>query len=275
VQPPAGRTGAAPGAPIALESVANLRDVGGWRTGEGEVVRPGVLYRAAGLGRATDADVASLAGLGIGTVFDLRTAGERVAQPDRLPPSSSLVVADVLGDHLDSVPAHMFSLLADPVRATEELSGGRAEALLMQAYEQIVTLPSAHAAFASLYRHLAVSGPAVLVHCTTGKDRTGWAAAALLLLLGVPEEDVMAEYLLTNEQLLPALAPMFTAFAEAGGDPAVLLPVLGVRSEYLRLALDLVVAAHGSLDGYFRGALGLEEQVMTDLRSRLLLGASR
>ena len=258
-----------------MASVANLRDIGGWPTRDGEVVRPGVLYRAAGLSRATDDDVAALAGLGIGTVFDLRTTGERAAQPDRLPPTAALVVADVLGEHLDSVPAHMFGLLADPVRATEELSGGRAEALLMQAYEQIVTLPSAHAAFACLYRHLALAGPPVLVHCTTGKDRTGWAAAALLLHLGVAEEDVMAEYLLTNEQLLPALSPLFTAFAEAGGDPAVLGPVLGVRPEYLGRALDLVVEGHGSLEGYFRDALGLEDQVLADLRSRLLVGGSR
>lgn len=262
---------AGPGAGIALQSVANLRDLGGWRTGDGTVVRPGRLYRSAGLWHATDADVARLGRLGIATVFDLRTAGERSTQPDRLPDTATLVVADVLGDAEDSVPAHMFDLLSDPIRATVALADGRAEALLTRAYEQIVTLPSAHAAFASLYRHLAGGGEwPVLVHCTTGKDRTGWAAAALLLLLGVPEQEVMAEYLLTNEQLLPALSPLFTAFAEGGGDPAVLHPVLGVREQYLHRALELVESEHGGLERYFHDALGLGEDEQDALRSRLL-----
>jgi protein-tyrosine phosphatase len=262
---------AGPGTAIPLESVANLRDLGGWHTARGEAVRAGLLYRSAGLGYATDGDVAALGRLGIRTVFDLRTAGERAAQPDRLPARARPVVADVLGDVEDSVPAHMFGLLEDPVRATAALADGRAEALLTRAYEQFVTLPGAHAAFAHLFRHLAEDGAPVLVHCTTGKDRTGWAAAALLLLLGVPEQEVMAEYLLTNEQLLPALSPMFTAFADAGGDPAVLHPVLGVRAEYLNHALHLVREQHGSIEGYFTGALGLGEASLAALRGRFLV----
>jgi protein-tyrosine phosphatase len=251
--------------------VANLRDLGGWRTRDGAEVRGGRLFRSAGLGFATEGDVAELGRLGIRTVVDLRTAGERTAQPDRLPDAARVVVADVLADFADSLPAHMYDLLQDPVRATAALSGGRAEALLVGAYEQFVTLPSAHAAFAQLYRHLARDGAdPVLVHCTTGKDRTGWAAAALLLLLGVPREDVMAEYLLTNEQLLPALSHMFTAFADAGGDPEVLHPVLGVRAEYLDHALQLVEARHGSIEGYFAGALGLADHDRAALRAQLL-----
>jgi len=265
-------TVAGPGAAIALQSVANLRDLGGWRTAQGAVVRPGRLYRSAGLGYATDADVAILGRLGIATIFDLRTAGERAAVPDRLPGTADLVVADVLGDVEDSVPGHMFELLQDPVRATRALSDGRAEALLTTAYEQFVTRSGAHDAFALIFGHLAQDGPGpVLVHCTTGKDRTGWAVAALLLLLGVPESDVMAEYLLTNDQLLPALAPMFSAFAEAGGDPAVLQPVLGVRAEYLGHALDLVRQRYGSIEGYFAGPLGLDASAQSALRRRFLV----
>ena len=264
-------TTSGPGAGIALDSVANLRDIGGWRTEAGARVRSGRLYRSAGLGYATEGDVAALGRLGIRTVVDLRTAGERAAQPDRLPDEAQLVVADVLADFVDSLPAHMFGLLQDPVRATEALAGGRAEALLLDAYEQIVSLPSAHAAFASLYRELARDdAEAVLVHCTTGKDRTGWAIAALLLLLGVPRDDVMAEYLLTNEQLLPALSPMFTAFADAGGDPRVLHPVLGVRAEYLEHALHLVETRHGTLERYFAEALGLADRDRAGLRARFL-----
>jgi protein-tyrosine phosphatase len=255
-----------------MQAVANLRDLGGWRSCLGGAVRSGVVYRSAGLAAATDEDLAALAGLGIRTVYDLRTRGERTAQPDRIPDSATGVVADVLGDSIASVPAHLMQLVVDPPRATRALAGGAAEALFDQAYRDIVLLPSAHAAFRSLFLGLVEQArrPA-LIHCTTGKDRTGWAGAAMLMLLGVPGEDVMAEYLLTNEQLLPALQPLFDAFAAGGGDPDVLLPVLGVRPEYLESALAHMTSSFGSVEGYFRDALGIDESAQAALRDGLLL----
>jgi protein-tyrosine phosphatase len=260
-----------PGSAIPMQAVANLRDLGGWAAADGSVVRSGIIYRSAGLGAATDRDVAALEALGIRTVYDLRTAPERAAQPDRIPRMATGVVADVLGDSTDSVPAHLMDLLVDPPRATRALAGGRAAALFDQAYRDIVLLPSAHAAFRALYLGL-LDGPSrpVLVHCTTGKDRTGWAAAALLMLLGVPDEDVMAEYLLTNEQLLPALQPLFDAFAAGGGDPEVLRPVLGVRAAYLEDARAQMAAQYGSVQGYFDEALGLDAASQRELRALLL-----
>lgn len=264
-------TAPAPGAAIGMQAVANLRDLGGWPSRRGGRVRFGVVFRSAGLAMATPGDVATLAGLGIRTVYDLRTVGERTAQPDRVPDSVRTVVADVLGDSVASVPAHMMDLLVDPPRATRALVGGRAEALFDQAYRDIVLLPSARAAFRSLYTGLLDDGGRpVLVHCTTGKDRTGWAAAALLLLLGVPDEAVMAEYLLTNEHLLPALQPLLDGFAAGGGDPEVLLPVLGVRRAYLEGALGLMAADFGTVEDYFRDALGIDSAAQESLRTSLL-----
>jgi protein-tyrosine phosphatase len=265
-------TDPAPGAAIPMQAVANLRDLGGWRSRTGGTVRSGVVYRSAGLAAATDEDLSALAGLGIRTVYDLRTAAERTAQPDRIPGLAGAVVLDVLGDSVASVPAHLMELVVDPPRATRELAGGAAEALFAQAYRDILLLPSAHAALRVLFLGLldGARRPA-LIHCTTGKDRTGWAAASLLMLLGVPDEDVMAEYLLTNTQLLPALQPLFDAFAVGGGDPDVLAPVLGVRPEYLESALAHMTTGFGSVEAYFRDALGIDEAAQAALRDGLLV----
>jgi len=75
-------------------------------------------------------------------------------------------------------------------------------------------------------------------HCTTGKDGTGWAAASTLLVLGVSTDDVFADYLLTNDQLLPTLQPLLDQFRSIGGDPELLMPVVGVQKEYLQTVLD-------------------------------------
>jgi protein-tyrosine phosphatase len=84
-----------------------------------------------------------------------------------------------------------------------------------------VSLPSALSAYREFFSTIArdAQRPA-LFHCTTGKDRTGWPAAATLLLLGVSEEDVFYDYELTNRDLLPASKPVFEQLRAAGGTRA-------------------------------------------------------
>jgi protein-tyrosine phosphatase len=96
---------------------------------------------------------------------------------------------DVLADDPTSGPANLIELLQDPQQANIDLGNGQVEDKFMEAYRQFVSLPSAHTAFKELFLSLGDENelPA-LFHCTTGKDRTGWAAAALLTLIGVPEE---------------------------------------------------------------------------------------
>jgi protein-tyrosine phosphatase len=124
---------------------------------------------------------------------------------------------------------------------------------------EIVCLPSALTAYRQFFLGLAdpAARPA-LFHCTTGKDRTGWGAAALLMLLGVSDVDVLRDYLLTNDELLPALHAIFDRFAAAGGDPALLRPVLGVREQYLTTALDEMRARWGTIQRYFDEGLGID-----------------
>ena len=256
---------------IHVATAPNLRDVGGWPTRDGGRVVTGALYRSTDLSRLSGPDVAAFAGLGIRSVFDLRTAGERAAAPDRLPEGTVYHALDVLEDSTMAVPANLMALLADPPTATAALTGQRVTDLFDSAYREIIGLPSARAAYRTLFCDLAGGHqlPA-LVHCTTGKDRTGWAAAALLMLLGVSAEDVMAEYLLTNDLLLPALQPMFDQFRDAGGDPTVLVPVFGVDPAYLAAGLDEMASRFGSIEGYFSHGLGLDAATLDALRATFL-----
>ncbi len=258
---------APPGAGLGLATAPNLRDVGGWPTRDGGRVASGVLYRSTDLSRLAGPDVEAFAGLGIRSVYDLRTPGERATAPDVLPAGAEYHVLDVLADSKMAVPANLMVLLADPPAATAELTGTTVTRLFDSAYREIVGLPSARASFRRLFTDLAAPDrhPA-LVHCTTGKDRTGWAAAALLLLLGVSDDDVLAEYLLTNDLLLPALEPMFDQFRAAGGDPAVLVPVFGVDRAYLTAGLDEMTSRFRSIEGYFSEGLGMEAHTIQALR---------
>ncbi len=256
---------------LRLASVPNLRDAGGHQTAAGDRVRTGLLYRSVALGRATDADLVALDDLGVRVVFDLRTASERKRAPDRLPAGAGLTALDVLADSGEADPAAVFELMRDPPRASAELANGGTERFYVATYHDMVRLPSARSAFGQLYRSLAYAdGGAALVHCTTGKDRTGWAVAALLLFLGVPLGAVMDDYLLSDGQVRAAYAGMMEDFVARGGSREVIEPLMSVQPSFLAAALAVMQDDHGSIERYFSRGLGLDEPTLAALRTRFL-----
>ena len=261
----------ATGQRIDIPSAPNLRDIGGYAVAGGGRVKMGQLYRSVELSHLQGDDLAAMAGLGLRTVIDLRTEDERSAEPDVPLPGAEAVVCDVLADEKRAAPATLFQALGDPAAAQEMLGDGKAAALFEMGYREIVGLPSALSSYRTFFETVAQDArrPA-LFHCTTGKDRTGWAAAATLLFLGVSREDVFRDYLLTNRDLLPALKPLYERFRDAGGDPHLLDPVLGVDAAYLTTALDEMQARFGSIEGYVTDGLRIDESTQQRLRQALI-----
>jgi len=260
-----------PGQSIPLESLLNLRDIGGYSTADGGRVRTGVLFRSTDTSRLADAEVPAVEELRLKTVVDLRTDLERGAAPDRALPGVREVVLDVLADSKDSAPAKLPALLSNPAAANDLLGNGKAVAMFEAGYREFVTLPSSLTGFRDFLTLVGTSDDVpVLFHCTTGKDRTGWAAASLLTALGVSQEDVYHDYLLTNEQLVPQLRPRLKPFADAGGDISLLEPVIGVRTEYLDAAFNEMTTTFGSFDNYLSTGLGIDTAGLQRLRDRLV-----
>ncbi|UOQ57832.1 tyrosine-protein phosphatase [Leucobacter allii] len=252
---------------IALESAPNLRDLGGLASEVGEVKR-GVLFRSATLSALTDADRGRFATLGIRTVYDLRTAAEAATSPDRLPAGTVAIPLDVLADSSESIAANVGQLTTAPQAFVASLGDGRAERLFEDTYRDFVRMPSALGAYRAFYLNLldeARQG-AALFHCTTGKDRTGWAAASLLTLLGVGETEVYEDYLQTNIDLLPALEPVLQQAESHGVGRAALMPVLGVRESYLAASFEQMREQFGSIHGYAMEGLGLGSADLRRLR---------
>lgn len=261
-----------PGEAIVLATLPNLRDAGGWPTADGRRVRTGVLFRSTALDRLDDADAAAVTALGIRCVVDFRTSLERANQPNRVLEGVRGLVEDVLADSDVAVPAQMQAFFREPAQALMFLQSGKGDELLRAAYREFITLPSARRGLTTFYRLLLDEAALpVLYHCTTGKDRTGWATAALLTLLGVSEADVYREYLLTNEQLLPALEPLFQRFEAHGAPRELLVPVLGVDRSYLDEAFATLHAEFGTIEHYFAEGLGITDAEQTQLRERLLV----
>jgi protein-tyrosine phosphatase len=229
------------------------------------------LFRSTDTSRLADAEVPAVEALGLKTVVDLRTDLERGAAPDRALPGVREVVLDVLADSKDSAPARLPALVSNPAAAKDLLGDGKAVAMFEAGYREFITLPSALTGFRDFLTMVGTSDDVpLLFHCTTGKDRTGWAAASLLTLLGVSRQDVYHDYLLTNEQLVPQLRPRLKPFADAGGDVSLLEPVIGVRTEYLDAAFDEVTTTFGSFEDYLSKGLRIDPAAQQQLRDRLV-----
>ncbi|GGY69527.1 tyrosine-protein phosphatase [Streptomyces omiyaensis] len=240
---------------IRLQGTVNFRDAGGYRTRDGQWVRMGEVYRSDALDRLTDADLAKLRRLGVRTVLDLRMESERAAAPDRVPAGATHVVADVLAG------SGTFTAMPE--------SPAEAEAMMVEGNRFMVGGATAKAAYATVLDEIA-DGDGVLFHCTAGKDRTGWAEAALLTALGVPEETVMADYLASgtyraaaDEAVLSHLPP---------DRAAVYKPLLDVRPQYLNASFDRVGEEFGSFRAYLRKGVDLDAHELRTLQRRLLVG---
>jgi protein-tyrosine phosphatase len=247
----------------------NSRDTGGLPLTGGGTTRHGVLYRSDGLGAVTDDGLATLAASPIGVIVDFRTDGERLTTPDRVPSSRPFRIVEL-------------SLLEGAMAGPSETDRLAAEADMANALRHVPTLPELytgmlhHAAssFAQVARLIArpqtPEHPAVLVHCTAGKDRTGVATALLLDAVGVEREAIAADYTVTAANLAGEWADRMLERAKAEGVP--LIPaVTDLIASSPRSAIDTVFAwldDHGGSAAYLRTG-GLDDDDLVALRERL------
>lgn len=262
-------TATKPALNLGITSIPNLRDLGSYQTADGKTVISGLVFRSNQLSHISPEDMQKLAELKLKNAYDLRTKEERDKRPEELPPGVNYVVLDVLADSPQAGPAQLEKLMADPKSAEAELGGGKVEAGFKASYREFVSLPSAQREFSKLFRGLADKQqlPA-LFHCTTGKDRTGWAAAAFLTLMGVPEDVVYEDYLRSNDNILTAYKDHIDSFVAAGGSSEIPKAILGVKKEYLDAAFDEMETKYGNIEKYFADGLGIDavqQQALRDL----------
>jgi len=218
------------GIALGIPTVPNLRDVGGYTNRDGATVARGLAYRSDNFNPMSAEDLKKLERLGLKNDCDLRTTAEVKVKPDQMPPGVRYHSLNVLADAKSTVPAELEALMHEPKKANVALGGGKIETLFIENYREFVSLPSARQSYRTLFQELADRQklPAVF-HCTTGKDRTGWAAAALLTLLGVPKETVMEDFMRSNENTLPHFQRAIDSFIAAGGDRDIPVAIFGVK----------------------------------------------
>jgi protein-tyrosine phosphatase len=253
---------------IAFEGIENFRDFGDYAAA-GRRLRGGLLYRSAHQARATDADLAKLAGLGLAVVVDLRRANERERDPSRRWPgfSAQVIENDIGQDNADEWATFI---------ATSDLTVGSFRSYMLDYYRHAPHQPRHVDLYGRYFRALAESRGPILVHCAAGKDRTGILCALTHHLAGVHDDDIQADYLLTNDtdRLTARLPTIREVIRETTGREAsdeALMTAMRVEAEYLACSFEAMRAEHGSLDGYLDAALGLDGALRERIHERLLV----
>jgi protein-tyrosine phosphatase len=236
-----------------LAGASNFRDLGGYAGKDGRPVRWRHIFRSNHLGHLTQADIAVLRGVGLKTAFDFRGTEER---------SGALcAIADVTVHSLPVEPTVVAALRA-------RLAGGKALSpadgteVMRESYVNYVRQNTGR--FQTLFAHLLGDSAPLVIHCTAGKDRTGFACALILHSLGVPEHVIAEDYLLTNR--------FYRRDPSASNDlPDDVRQVLGsVEASFLAAAFDAIRSDYGDLEQYFHKGLGLGATERAALQARYL-----
>jgi protein-tyrosine phosphatase len=253
-----------------LEGGCNFRDIGGLAASDGRSVRWGRVYRAGVLSYFTPADAKRLSALGVRAICDLRRTDERDREPTRWPTPVTTMLTWADGDDAPAVTRRLGLRRPDAADM---------RAAMLNLYRGLPRWMAPR--IRGLFECAANDRMPVVVHCSAGKDRTGFAVAVLLAALGVSVDACMEDYLYTN------VVGNFEEFVQrrrrtllgVGDDrqplfkmPADIRRVLfAADPEYLHAALEQVDSEFGGLEPYLERAVGLSAQLRGRVQDALLI----
>lgn len=245
----------APARHLSLAGASNFRDLGGYPARNGRIVRWRQIFRSNHLGHLTDDDIAVVRGLGVRSAFDFRGAEERQA--------ALCLMNDVTVHSLPVEPTVVAALRAIAASGTQ-LSAEHAVEVMRDSYRKYVQQNTPR--FRALFAHLLEERAPLVIHCTAGKDRTGFACALILHTLGVSDDVIAEDYLLTNRY--------YRRDPNNGSElPDDVKNVLGtVQASFLGAAFEAIDADYGDLETYLRDGLGLGPAERASLEARYLQG---
>ena len=247
---------------IVLDGTSNTRELGGYKTEDGRSLKWGVLYISDKLSELTDADQEYLLQLGIKRVIDFRSSEEKQNEPDQLPSTLKYIEMPIEAD--GAIRPKVEAILKGDLN--EDVG-----AILVETNKEFIS------DFSGVYKgfieSLIENQEPTLFHCTAGKDRAGFAAALVLLAVGVPEKIVIEDYMKTNkytEETIQDYINKINLYSLGSVDAEILRPLLGVEERFIRAALDEIKQKYGSVENFIRDELKIRDESIIELKNFLL-----
>lgn len=264
---------------IDLKGLGNTRDLGGYRTADGGILRPKRIIRSGALAPASKEDLALLTGVyELKTIIDFRTPTECMQKPDPQLEGVTYITNSILNEAQMGIthegeqrPAD----LVDAMIAMVQEVGDHAEHYLADLYPVLVTDEHCLNGYRSFFEVLlSQESGSTLYHCSEGKDRVGTGTALLLSALGVDRDTIIEDYLLTNRYSEEKRKGILAMIRErVPGDELLhrrFVTLNSVHESYLASVFTTVENVYGSMGQFLSEKLGLDAENLERLKELYL-----
>ncbi|MGY8610704.1 tyrosine-protein phosphatase [Bacillus altitudinis] len=251
---------------IQFSKLANFREVGGLQTTDQMVIKQGMIYRSADLSRLTKQDILTFSTLGIQTICDLRTSSERKSHPPKIMEHDKIVHIPMQPDSMMPSKWTMFRML---IAEGKSLSF---TPIMKEVYQSM--LYDRKKEIQQLFTLLSdEKNYPLMLHCTSGKDRTGFLSALIQLAAGVPVHTVLSEYMRSNEgvKMLVKRQERFVRMMSLYRvSKEQIQPLLGVQQDYLEDVLNEMMDTYGNAERYLVDACDVPKAQLLKVKNILL-----
>ncbi|MCY7692213.1 tyrosine-protein phosphatase [Bacillus altitudinis] len=251
---------------IQFSKLANFREVGGLQTTDQMVIKQGMIYRSADLSRLTKQDILTFSTLGIQTICDLRTSSERKSHPPKIMEHDKIVHIPMQPDSMMPSKWTMFRML---IAEGKSLSF---TPIMKEVYQSM--LYERKKEIQQLFTLLSdEKNYPLMLHCTSGKDRTGFLSALIQLAAGVPVHTVLSEYMRSNEgvKMLVKRQERFVRMMSLYRvSKEQIQSLLGVQQDYLEDVLNEMMDTYGNAERYLVEACDVPKAQLLKVKNILL-----
>lgn len=244
----------------------NFRDLGGYKTLNGQVLKWNTLVRSARLSYFDRFEQRELYRYGIRAVIDFRSTSEVALYPDQLTSLIKYIRIPVFDN--DITESNVDIIEARKVFSKDPRAGFNR---MLSVYRQFVTNEQAQEAFHQFIKKLCLHSTqgGILFHCSAGKDRTGLAAIYLLSLLGVPESTIYEDYILTNKTSVKRIKERLRFAVEADLGENYLHSIYDLSTAnkcYYNQAISLINSKYGGMQNYLHDVLQISNSMVEQLK---------
>lgn len=264
---------------IELENLVNTRDLGGYQNQQGQHIKPKKLIRSAALYKASESDMNTLYDeFQLEAIVDFRNADEAKREPDPTKQGVEYTWCPIFEEKADGItreedwdendPLGLYLYLADKFGNVEN------EDDIYNFYVPFVTNEHSIGEYKKFFDVLLSEREgSVLWHCSAGKDRCGMGTVFILKALGMSDELIYEDYLLSNKYYEEMNQKLIKLADERGLDASfheMIRNINGVRKEYLDAVYKTCDKLYGGLSGFMEQKLGLDEAKIQHLKDMYL-----